>query len=101
MTDWIPADLPHEIEVDISVLSDFEATIHVSDLKIPEGVTVLDDPEELVATVEPPRSEEEMAELEEPVEEPELPEAEQGGEEEAPTEGEGSEEAPAAEEKTE
>jgi large subunit ribosomal protein L25 len=82
----LPGDLPHEIEVDISVLSDFEATIHISDLKLPAGVEIKDDPEELVATVEPPRSEEEMAELEEPVEVPEMPAAEQGGEAEAPAE---------------
>lgn len=88
----LPADLPHEIEVDISVLTDFEAVIHISDLKIPAGVEVKNDPEEVVASVEPPRSEEEMAELEEPVEAPELPESEQGGEEgEEVPEGEGEE----------
>lgn len=83
----LPADLPHEIEVDITVLSDFEAVIHVSDLKVPAGVEVKNDPEEVVAVVEAPRSEEEMAELDEEIEAPELPEAEQGGEE-APAEGE-------------
>jgi len=88
----LPADLPHEIEVDISVLEDFEAVIHVKDIKVPEGVEIKDDPEETVALVEPPRSEEELAELEEPVEEGEMPEAEQGQLEE--TEGE-SEEKPA------
>lgn len=82
----LPADLPHEIEVDISVLADFETAIHVRDLKVASGVEIKDDPEEMVATVEPPRSEEEMAELEEPVETPELP-AEEGAEtEEAPAE---------------
>lgn len=65
----LPADLPHEIEVSIEPLDDFEKSIHVSDLKLPPGVVVLDDPEETIATVEPPRSEEELAELEEPVEE--------------------------------
>lgn len=75
-----PADLPHEIEVDISKLVDFEADIHVSDLSVPQGVVVLDDPEEMVVYVEEPRSEEEMAELEEPVTAEELPPSEQGGE---------------------
>lgn len=90
----LPTDLPQNIEVDISILSDFEKAIHVADLKIPSGVEIKDDPEELVVTVEPPRSEEEMAELEEPVEAPEMPEAEMGAEEEvaegeeAATEGE-------------
>lgn len=77
----LPADLPHEIEVDIAALADFEAVIKVSDLNIPAGVEVKDDPEEVVARVEEPRSEEEMAELDEPVEAPELAPSEQGGEE--------------------
>jgi large subunit ribosomal protein L25 len=77
----LPADLPHEIEVDIAPLADFEAEIRVSDLKVPAGVEIKDDPEEMVATVEPPRSEEELAELEEAPEAPEMPEAEHGGEE--------------------
>lgn len=79
-----PADLPREIEVNISPLVDFDSAIHVSDLAISEGVTVLDDPEETVVYVEPPRSEEEMAELEEPVSpEEEIPPSEHGEEEEA------------------
>lgn len=76
----LPVDLPHEIEVDISVITDFEKSIHVSDIKVPTGVEIKDEPEETIATVEPPRSEEEMAELEEPVEEGEMPESEHGEE---------------------
>lgn len=82
----LPADLPHNIEVDISSLIDFEKAIHVSDLDIPQGVEIKDEAEEMVVTVEPPRSEEEMAELEEAPEEIEMPESETGGEE--PVEGE-------------
>jgi large subunit ribosomal protein L25 len=60
----LPADLPEMIEVDISVLDDFDKTITVADLVIPEGVKLLmEDVETLVAKVEPPRSDEEMAEL--------------------------------------
>lgn len=96
----LPADLPHNIEVDISSLTDFESSIHVTDLKIPTGVEIKDEPEEVVASVEPPRSEEEMAELEEAPEEIAMPESETG-EAEAPTEGEEGEkteaEAPPAE----
>lgn len=84
----LPADLPQNIEVDISVLTDFEKDIHVSDLKVPAGVEVKDDPEELIANVEAPRSEEEMAELEEPVEAPEIPEGEEVPAEEEAAEGE-------------
>lgn len=81
----LPADLPESIEVDISVLDDFEKSIHVSDLKIPAGVELLTDVEELVAKVEPPRSDEELAELDEEITE-ELPE---GVEEEQTVEAEG------------
>jgi large subunit ribosomal protein L25 len=77
----LPADLPHDIEVDISSLSDFEKAIHVSDLKVPSGVEIKDEAEEMIVTVEPPRSEEELAELEETPEEVEMPESETGGEE--------------------
>lgn len=84
----LPANLPESIEVDISILDDFEKSIHVSELIIPENVTLLTDPEELVAKVEEPRSEEELAELEAEVVE-ELPEgAEEDAEGEA-QEGEG------------
>ncbi len=69
----LPGDLPESIEVDISVLDDFEKTIHVSDLKVPKGVEVLADPEELVVKVDAPRSDEEMAALDTEVVE-ELPE---------------------------
>jgi len=88
----LPSDLPHEIEVDISTLIDFESAIHVSDLKLPDSVEIKDNPEELVVTVEPPRSEEEMAELEEPIEVPEITE------EEAPNETEEGETAENTEE---
>lgn len=63
----LPAKLPAHIEVDISGLDDFSKSIHVSDLKVPEGVEVLVDGEEMVCKVEPPRSEEEIAALEEEV----------------------------------
>ena len=42
------ADLPHEIEVDISVLAQDGDQIHVRDLKLPKGVTAMIDAEEVV-----------------------------------------------------
>lgn len=81
----LPADLPREIEVDLTPLSDFEAVIHVEDLNVGEGVLILTDPEIVVAHVEEPRSDEELEELDEAIEEPEVPESEHG-EEEAPAE---------------
>lgn len=46
-----PSKLPHEIEVDISVLETFEDHIRVKDLNVPSGITVENDPEETVALV--------------------------------------------------
>lgn len=64
----LPGDLPDSIEVDISVLDDFEKSITLADLKLPNGVKLTaEDLGSLVVKVEPPRSEEEMAELDEAV----------------------------------
>ena len=78
----LPADLPDAIEVDISVLDDFEKTITVADLVIPTNVKLIGEDMEtmMVAKVDPPRSDEEMAELDEELTE-QLPE---GVEEEQP-----------------
>ena len=54
----LPGDLPHNIEVDISQLSDIGMSIHVKDLKIDKKVKVLADPETVVATVTEPAKEE-------------------------------------------
>ena len=56
----LPADLPHEIEVDLSSLVDMEATIHVRDLSVSSNLTVINDPDDLIAKVTPPRAEEEI-----------------------------------------
>ena len=72
----LPGDLLDAIEVDISGLDDFEKTITLRDLKVPNGVRLTnEDLDALVARVEPPRSEAEMAELDEAVDEAaEMPE---------------------------
>jgi large subunit ribosomal protein L25 len=80
----LPANLPHEIEVDITSLATFEDVIHVSDLQVGEGVTILTDTESVVAHVEAPRSDEELEELEAPVAEEEAPESEHGEDVEVP-----------------
>lgn len=54
----LPGNLPQSIEYPIDGLADFESTIHVRDLPIPEGSTLLTDPDELVARVQAPRVEE-------------------------------------------
>jgi large subunit ribosomal protein L25 len=64
----LPTHLPEEIVVDISILKNFEDIILIKDLKISEGVEILNGGEEVVAKVSAPRSEKEMEELNEEVE---------------------------------
>ncbi|TMC51596.1 MAG: 50S ribosomal protein L25 [Chloroflexi bacterium] len=47
----LPSDIPEAFEVDITPLTEIEAELRVSDLKVPTGVTVLDDPEELIVKI--------------------------------------------------
>lgn len=61
----LPDKLVPQIEVDIAALKTFDDVIKVADLNIPEGIKVLAEPEEMIAQVTPPRSEEELAEMEE------------------------------------
>lgn len=56
----LPANLIPNVEVDISVLKTFDETIRVSDLQVPETVQITDEPEDVVALVTAPRSEEEL-----------------------------------------
>jgi large subunit ribosomal protein L25 len=64
----LPADLPHEIVVDLSKLEELNSKLTLKDLALPKGVKVLvDSPDFSVALVEPPRSEEELAKLDEAV----------------------------------
>ena len=98
----LPTDIPDAIHVDVSGL-EIAATMHLSEISAPQGVTFLDDPEDtIIATVvvptevEEPEIEEEtvlIGEDGEPLEEGAEPaEGEEGAE--APAEGE----APPAEE---
>jgi large subunit ribosomal protein L25 len=94
-----PSNIPDRVELDITsmVIGDSK---HVSDLSIPPGVEVLDDPETSVAVLAAPRAViEEVAAVAEPVEgeagavgEPEVigrgKEEEEGEEGEAPKKGE-------------
>jgi large subunit ribosomal protein L25 len=88
----LPDHLPQSIEYSIESLVDFDTTIHVRDLAIPSDVTLLTDPEEVVAKVQAPRVEVE----EEPVV-AEGEEAAEGAAAEGEGEGAGAEGAPAAE----
>ena len=91
-----PKDLPHQIEIDISSLKDFESQITVKDIKLPDGVTALAEPDEVIAIVSEPKEEEEeeeVVEFDESMVEVEKKgkEEEEGGEEPAEKK-EGSEE---------
>ncbi|MFA7244079.1 MAG: 50S ribosomal protein L25 [Patescibacteria group bacterium] len=102
----LPSDLVDHIDVDVSVLTDFEQNIKVGDLRVSDKIEILDDPEEVVVIVQPPRSEEELEALNEEVVENveavevegEKAEGEEAGEAET---AEGSEETPAEEKKEE
>lgn len=76
------ANLPHNIDVDISVLASVGDQIHVSDLKIPAGVSVEVDGDEVVALIQEVAVEEEA-----PVAAPDMASIEvekKGKDEEAP-----------------
>jgi large subunit ribosomal protein L25 len=76
----LPQDLPHEITVDISLLKTFEDNIYVKDLQIPDKVKLTASPDEVVASVIPPRTKAELEELEEaPAEKVEEVEVEEKG----------------------
>jgi len=59
----LPGDIPDVITHDVSG-AEMQATIHVSDITAPQGVTILDDPETVVATILLPTLEPEEPEVE-------------------------------------
>ena len=86
----LPTEIPSAIEVDVSGLEEIDATIYVRELSVPGEVTVLTDPEQVVAKIAPPQVEKEVEEEVEEEVEGEVPEGE-----EAAAEGEEAEEAAA------
>lgn len=80
----LPTNLPEKIEVNIENLANIDDHILVSDIQVPEGVTVLTDPGQVIAKIS-----------EIVVEETPQPEAEEGATESA----EGAQEATESEEK--
>ena len=79
----LPEMLPEGLEVSVESLVDFDAAIHLRDVALPEGVTLLSDPDEVVAKVIPQRAiEEPVVVAEEPVAEAEA----EAGEAKASTE---------------
>src|SRR3989338_5612997 len=47
----LPKDLPHNLSVDISKLKTLEYNFFISDIKIPSGVVIIDNPEAVVASI--------------------------------------------------
>jgi large subunit ribosomal protein L25 len=72
----LPMEVPDRLELDVSAMK-IGDTLRLSDLRVPEGVKLLDDPETVLATVTPPTKIEEPEVVEEEeLEEGELPEGE-------------------------
>lgn len=86
----LPTDVPSAIEADVSSLEEIDSAFHVGDLSIPESVTLLTDPEQVVAKVSPPAvvQVEEVAEVAEGEEAAEEGAAAPGAEAPAPEESE-------------
>src|SRR5919199_1300708 len=91
----LPGDIPQEVTLDVSNLG-LNENLTLADVSLPEGVTLISDPEEVAVTVTPPTeiTEEEMEAagiVEEPseVEAPEEGVLEEAQEDIAPREGEG------------
>ena len=90
----LPANMPHSIEADISGLVQLDQAVHVKDLHVGEGVTILADPGKVVAKIARLRVEVVEA-VAAPAAEAEVEVAEKGEEEEA----EAEEKAPAESER--
>ena len=73
----LPMNMPAEVTVDISSLVDFDTTLSVGDVEVPANVIVLNEPEDVIVRVAPPRLEVEVVEEGE-----ELEEGEEGAEDE-------------------
>ena len=92
----LPGDIPQEITLDVSTLG-MNENLTLADVELPEGVTLISDPEEVAATVTAPTEiTEEDLEAAGVVEEPsdeeaaeEAAEGEEGTEGASPEEGEG------------
>jgi large subunit ribosomal protein L25 len=52
-----PKDLPHRVEIDISSLASFGSQVFARDIKLPSGVELLENADEVVASVYEPKEE--------------------------------------------
>ena len=51
----LPSDIPEAFEIDITPLEEIDMELRVAELKVPQGVTVLDEPDQLVVKIVPKR----------------------------------------------
>ena len=51
----LPLEMPAQIEMDLSALTDPNSVLRTGDIALPGGVTLLTDPEEMLARIEVPR----------------------------------------------
>ena len=93
----LPGDIPQELEIDVSGLA-INENLSIGDIRLPEGVTLVSDPEEVAATVTTPTevTEEDLEAagiVEEPSDEETAegvePDAQEGTAEVSPQDGEG------------
>jgi large subunit ribosomal protein L25 len=56
----LPDDLPHSFEIDVSSLEELDSAIHVKDIHLGDGITLLSDPEQMAVKVIEARKEEEI-----------------------------------------
>jgi large subunit ribosomal protein L25 len=54
----LPADLPHDLPVDLAGLTEFGSTLTVASIKVPKGVTIINAAEDVIAIAQEPREEE-------------------------------------------
>ena len=54
----LPDDLPHSLEIDVSSLEELDSAIHVKDIHLGDGITLLSDPEQMAVKVIEARKEE-------------------------------------------
>ena len=55
----LPMSIPAGFTLSAELLVDFDINLYVKDIEVPSGVTMISDPEEMVATAVPPRVESE------------------------------------------
>ena len=72
--------IPSSFTIDVSDLDDFEKAVRIADLDVGANVTVLHEPDDMIARVLAPRLEEEEAAAEEEEIEGEVAEGEEGAE---------------------